>query len=63
MQMFIFIYKKVVISIVFTSQIVMFSAAHDWNELQKALKLETHISLTNFKASAVRAAYRSLHHL
>uniref|UniRef100_A0A8K9X049 Geminin coiled-coil domain containing n=1 Tax=Oncorhynchus mykiss TaxID=8022 RepID=A0A8K9X049_ONCMY len=26
-----------------------FSAANDWNELQKSLKLETHISLTNFK--------------
>uniref|UniRef100_A0A8K9XME0 Reverse transcriptase domain-containing protein n=1 Tax=Oncorhynchus mykiss TaxID=8022 RepID=A0A8K9XME0_ONCMY len=26
-----------------------FSAAHDWNELQKSLKLETHISLTSFK--------------
>ena len=24
-------------------------AAHDWNELQKSLKLETHISLTSFK--------------
>ncbi|CDQ91595.1 unnamed protein product [Oncorhynchus mykiss] len=26
-----------------------FSAACDWNELQKSLKLETFISLTNFK--------------
>ena len=26
-----------------------FSAANDWNDLQKSLKLETHISLTNFK--------------
>jgi hypothetical protein len=26
-----------------------FSAANDWNELQKSLKLETYISLTNFK--------------
>ena len=26
-----------------------FSAAIDWNELQKSLKLETHISLTSFK--------------
>uniref|UniRef100_A0A8K9VEK2 Reverse transcriptase domain-containing protein n=1 Tax=Oncorhynchus mykiss TaxID=8022 RepID=A0A8K9VEK2_ONCMY len=26
-----------------------FSAANDWNELQKFLKLETHISLTSFK--------------
>ena len=26
-----------------------FSAANDWNELQKSLKLETHISLNNFK--------------
>jgi hypothetical protein len=26
-----------------------FSAANDWNKLQKALKLETHISLTSFK--------------
>ena len=26
-----------------------FSGANDWNELQKSLKLETHISLTNFK--------------
>jgi hypothetical protein len=26
-----------------------FSAASDWNELQKSLKLETYISLTNFK--------------
>ena len=26
-----------------------FSAARDWNELQKSLKLETYISLTNFK--------------
>jgi hypothetical protein len=26
-----------------------FSAANDWNELQKSLKLETNISLTNFK--------------
>jgi hypothetical protein len=26
-----------------------FSAANDWNELQKSLKLDTHISLTNFK--------------
>ena len=25
-----------------------FSAANDWNELQKSLKLETYISLTNF---------------
>jgi hypothetical protein len=25
-----------------------FSAANDWNELQKSLKLETHMSLTNF---------------
>ena len=25
------------------------SAANDWNELQKSLKLETHISLTSFK--------------
>jgi hypothetical protein len=28
-----------------------FSAAHDWNELQKLLKLETYISLTNFNIS------------
>jgi hypothetical protein len=28
---------------------VQFSAASDWNELQKSLKLETYISLTNFK--------------
>jgi hypothetical protein len=26
-----------------------FSAASDWYELQKSLKLETYISLTNFK--------------
>jgi hypothetical protein len=26
-----------------------FSAANDWNELQKSLKLETYVSLTNFK--------------
>ena len=26
-----------------------FSAANDWNELQKSVKLETHISLTSFK--------------
>ncbi|CDQ97695.1 unnamed protein product [Oncorhynchus mykiss] len=26
-----------------------FSAANDWNKLQKSLKLETYISLTNFK--------------
>ena len=26
-----------------------FSAANDWNELQKSLELETHISLTSFK--------------
>ena len=26
-----------------------FSAANDWNKLQQSLKLETHISLTNFK--------------
>ena len=26
-----------------------FSAANDWNELQKSLKLESYISLTNFK--------------
>ena len=26
-----------------------FSAANDWNELQKSLKLETQISLTSFK--------------
>ena len=26
-----------------------FSAANDWNERQKSLKLETHISLTSFK--------------
>ena len=26
-----------------------FSAANDWNELQKSLKLETHISLSKFK--------------
>jgi hypothetical protein len=26
-----------------------FSAANDWNELQKSLKLETHIYLTNVK--------------
>jgi hypothetical protein len=26
-----------------------FSAANDWNELQKSQKLETYISLTNFK--------------
>jgi hypothetical protein len=26
-----------------------FSAANDWNELQKSLKLETHISISNFK--------------
>ncbi|CDQ61120.1 unnamed protein product [Oncorhynchus mykiss] len=39
---------------------LQFSAANDWNELQKSLKLETYISLTNLKASAVRAAYRSL---
>ena len=26
-----------------------FSAANDWNELQKSLKLKTHISLSNFK--------------
>ena len=26
-----------------------FSAANDWNELQKSLKLETYISLNNFK--------------
>ena len=25
-----------------------FSAANDWNKLQKSLKLETHISLINF---------------
>jgi hypothetical protein len=28
---------------------LQFSAANDWNELQKSLKLETHISLTNFQ--------------
>jgi hypothetical protein len=26
-----------------------FSAANDWKELQKSLKLETHVSLTSFK--------------
>jgi hypothetical protein len=26
-----------------------FSAANDWNELQKSLKLEIYISLSNFK--------------
>ena len=26
-----------------------YSATNDWNELQKSLKLETHISLTKFK--------------
>jgi hypothetical protein len=26
-----------------------FSAANDWNEFQKSLKLETHISVTSFK--------------
>jgi hypothetical protein len=26
-----------------------FSAANDWNDLQKSLKLETYVSLTNFK--------------
>ena len=26
-----------------------FSASNDWNELEKSLKLETYISLTNFK--------------
>jgi hypothetical protein len=26
-----------------------FSAANDWNELQKSLKLESYISLSNFK--------------
>ena len=26
-----------------------FSAANDWNDLQKSLKLESYISLTNFK--------------
>ena len=28
---------------------LQFCAANDWNDLQKSLKLETHISLTNFK--------------
>ena len=28
---------------------LQFSAANDWNELQKSLKLETYISLSNFK--------------
>ena len=28
---------------------LQFSAANDWNELQKSLKLETHIYLTHFK--------------
>jgi hypothetical protein len=28
---------------------LQFSAANDWNELQTSLKLETYISLTNFK--------------
>jgi hypothetical protein len=28
---------------------LQFSAANDWNELQKSLKLQTQISLTNFK--------------
>jgi hypothetical protein len=28
---------------------LQFSAANDWNELQKSLKLETHISITSFK--------------
>ncbi|CDQ85665.1 unnamed protein product [Oncorhynchus mykiss] len=28
---------------------LQFSATNDWNELQKSLKLETYISLTNFK--------------
>uniref|UniRef100_A0A8C7QHA0 Reverse transcriptase domain-containing protein n=1 Tax=Oncorhynchus mykiss TaxID=8022 RepID=A0A8C7QHA0_ONCMY len=37
-----------------------FSADHDWNELQKSLKLETHISLTSFKHQPFRAVYRSL---
>ena len=27
----------------------LFSAANDWKKLQKSLKLETYISLTNFK--------------
>ena len=28
-----------------------FSAANDWNQLQKSLKLESNISLSNFKLS------------
>ena len=28
---------------------IQFSAANDWNELQKSLKLETHVSITSFK--------------
>ena len=33
----------------FGSLSFQFSAANDWNELQKSLKLETYISRTNFK--------------
>jgi hypothetical protein len=32
----------------FGSLSFQFSAANDWNELQKSLKLKTHISLSNF---------------
>uniref|UniRef100_A0A8C7DKT3 cGMP-dependent protein kinase n=1 Tax=Oncorhynchus kisutch TaxID=8019 RepID=A0A8C7DKT3_ONCKI len=37
-----------------------FSAANDWNELQKSLKLETYISLTNFKAEDTTFALKCI---
>ena len=37
-----------------------FSAANDWNELQKSQKLETYTSLTNFKHRLSEQLFRSL---
>jgi hypothetical protein len=34
-----------------------FSAANDWNELQKSLKLETYISITNFNLLWLQSPY------
>jgi hypothetical protein len=41
-----------------------FSAANDWDELQKSLKLETYISLTNWQEEPARrtAVSTALHH-
>ena len=41
--------NTVVVIISFGRLSFQFSAAVDWNELQKSLKLESYISLTNFK--------------